>query len=91
MAIQLTIIILFSPQANYGRLDEGCVEKVKAVYESLNLLKSFMEYEEQSYQHVKMLIDKHKEILPTHIFHELNDEIYFRRTKYFYVRIVFAT
>ena len=84
-------MFLFLPQANYGRPDESCVEKVKEVYESLNLLKSFMEYEEQSYQRIKMLIDEHKEILPAHIFHELNDKIYFGRTKYFYVRIVFAT
>ena len=81
----------FLPQANYGRSDEGCVEKVKAVYESLNLLKLFMEYEEQCYQSIKMLINKHtSEILPACIFNELNDEIYVNRTKYFHVRVILS-
>ena len=85
------IVLLFPPQANYGRPDEGCVERVKAVYESLNLLKLFMKYEERIYQHIKMLINKHSEQLPTCFFHELNDKIYCRRTKYLYVRIIFTT
>ena len=39
--------LYFKPQANYGRSDEGCVEKVKVVYESVNLRQLYVEYEEQ--------------------------------------------
>ncbi|XP_065901609.1 farnesyl pyrophosphate synthase-like [Dysidea avara] len=65
-------------EANYGRSDEGCVEKVKEVYESLNLRHLYSEYEEQSYHTISKLIDEHSHILPAPIFLELRDRIYKR-------------
>ena len=62
-------------QTNYGRTDEGCVEKVKAVYESVNLRQLYAEYEEQSYQNIGKLIKTHgsklrgqEEAACTHVF-----------------------
>ena len=66
-------------QAKYGRSDEGCVEKVKEVYESLNLRHLYSEYEDQSYQTISKLIDEHNHILPVHVFLEMRDTIYTRK------------
>ena len=66
-------------QANYGRSDEGCVQKVKEVYESLKLRHLYSEYEEQSYQSISKLIDQHSHMLPASIFLELRDRIYKRK------------
>ena len=67
------------PQANYGKWDKGCVEKVKAVYESLNLRQLYAEYEEQSYQNIGKLINEHSDVLPAPVFLELRDKIYKRQ------------
>ena len=72
------VSILFFPQANYGKWDKGCVEKVKAVYESLNLRQLYAEYEEQSYQNIGKLINEHSDVLPAPVFLELRDKIYKR-------------
>ena len=72
----LTCNVVFLPQANYGRSDEGCVEKVKAVYESVNLRQLYAEYEEQSYQNIGRLINEHSDVLPATVFLELRDKIY---------------
>ena len=53
---------------NYDRSDEGCVEKVKEVYESLNLKQVYAEYEEQSYQNIGKLINEHSDVLPAPVF-----------------------
>ena len=68
----------FRHQANYGRSDEGCMEKVKAVYESVNLRQLYAEYEEQSYQNIGRLINEHSDVLPAPVFLELRDRIYKR-------------
>ena len=66
------------PQANYGKWDKGCTEKVKAVYESLNLRQLYAEYEEQSYQNSGKLINEYSDVLPAPVFLELRDRIYKR-------------
>ena len=66
------------PQANYGKSDKGSVEKVKAVYESLNLRQLYAEYEEQTYQNIGKLINEHSNVLPAPVFLELRDRIYKR-------------
>ena len=79
------VLVLLYPilllQANYGRSDEGCVEKVKEEYESLNLRHLYSEYEDQSYQTISKLIDEHSHILPTHVFLEMRYIIYTRKHK----------
>ena len=47
------------------------MEKVKAVYESLNLRQLYAEYEEQSYQNIGKLIDERSDVLPAPVFLEL--------------------
>ena len=78
VSISHNYVVISSPQANYGRSDEGCVEKVKKVYESLNLRQLYAEYEEQSYQNIGKLINKHSGVLPAPVFLELRDRIYNR-------------
>ena len=70
-------------QANYSQSGEGCVEKVKEVYESLNLRHLYSEYEEQSYRTIGKLIDEHSHVLPAPIFLELRDRIYKRKKMIF--------
>ena len=72
------VSFLFLPQANYGKSDKGCAEKVKAVYESLNLRQLYAEYEEQSYQNIGKLISEHSDVLPAPVFLDLRDRIYNR-------------
>ena len=82
VCLKLATLELYSisfPQANYGKSDKGCVEKVKAVYESLNLRQLYAEYEEQSYQNIEKLINEHSDVLPTPVFLELRDKIYKRQ------------
>ena len=73
-----TLLYFIFVQANYGRSDESCVEKVKEVYESLNLRHLYSEYKEQSYRTISKLIDEHSHVLPAHVFMELRDTIYMR-------------
>ena len=54
------------------------MEKVKAVYESVNLRQLYAEYEEQSYQNIGRLINEHSHVLPATVFLELRDKIYKR-------------
>ena len=54
------------------------MEKVKAVYESVNLRQLYAEYEEQSYQNIGRLINQHSDVLPATVFLELRDKIYKR-------------
>ena len=81
LGVYLSVFCLL--QANYGQSGEGCVEKVKEVYESLNLRHLYSEYEEQSYRTISKLIDEHSHVLPAPIFLELRDRIYKREKWYF--------
>ena len=54
------------------------MEKVKVVYEALNLRQLFAEYEEQSYQRIGKLINEHSDVLPAPVFLELRDRVYNR-------------
>ena len=54
------------------------MEKVKAVYELVNLRQLYAEYEEQSYQNIGRLINEHSDVLPAPVFLELRDKIYKR-------------
>jgi len=64
---------------NYGSHEPRKVELVKKLYRELRLEKIFQDYEENSYQTIKKLIDDYKE-LPTEVFTFLLGKIY-KRTK----------
>ena len=57
VCIQYIVVPSFFRPTSYERSDEGCVEKVKAVYESVNSRQLYAEYEEQSYQNIGRLIN----------------------------------
>ena len=55
------------------------MEKVKGVYESVNLKQLYAEYKEPSYQNIGRLINEHSDVLPATVFLELRDKIYKRK------------
>ena len=78
-------LLLASPQQcrvleeNYGQKDSEKVARVKALYEALDLQSAFFKYEEDSYNHLKSLIEQCSAPLPPSIFMELANKIYKRR------------
>uniref|UniRef100_A0A8C6HER5 Farnesyl pyrophosphate synthase n=1 Tax=Mus spicilegus TaxID=10103 RepID=A0A8C6HER5_MUSSI len=66
-------------EENYGQKDPEKVARVKALYEALDLQSAFFKYEEDSYNHLKSLIEQCSAPLPPSIFMELANKIYKRR------------
>ena len=64
-------------QDNYGRHDDACVQKVKALYNELDMTKIFQEYEEKSYQEIRSKMSS-AEGLPQNVFEFLLTKIYKR-------------
>ncbi|XP_031709230.1 farnesyl pyrophosphate synthase isoform X1 [Anarrhichthys ocellatus] len=65
-------------KACYGRHDETCVEKVKALYNTLKMPTLYHKYEEESYQRLQTLIACHAQNLPHSIFLNFAKKIYKR-------------
>ena len=65
-------------QANYGRNEEAYVERVKQIYEDLELKKLYSKYEEESYS---LLMKKIEGLqgLPADMFYEFAERIYKRK------------
>ena len=68
-----------SVQANYGKDEESCIKAVKKVYNELQLEDRFKAYEQESYDALKLAIQKQQE-LPPAVFALLLNKIY-KRTK----------
>ncbi|XP_077577844.1 farnesyl pyrophosphate synthase isoform X1 [Stigmatopora nigra] len=62
----------------YGRHDEGSVEKVKALYNALQMPSLYHKYEEESYQRLQKLIARHAQNLPHAVFLNFAKKIYKR-------------
>lgn len=69
-------------QNNYGRNDQTCVEEVKSVYNELDIVSKYLEFEEQQYQEICIDINdlNQRTDLPGSIFHNFLAKIY-RRNK----------
>lgn len=67
---------------NYALEDVKNVAKVREIYDQLNMRKVYQDYEEQSYQEIKSLIEKfeYPQQVPLDVFHWLLKKIY-RRSK----------
>ncbi len=68
-----------SPQANYGRKDTACAQRVKEVYRELDLQQVYRQYEEESYQRLMGVIEANAGSLPRGMFLEFADRIYQRK------------
>ncbi|XP_073408434.1 farnesyl pyrophosphate synthase-like isoform X6 [Dendrobates tinctorius] len=66
-------------QANYGQDDTEKVQRVKQLYEELDLLGVYMQYKEDSYQRLQTLISHHANGLSKEIFLGLARKIYKRQ------------
>ena len=64
-------------EQNYGQWDDEKVKNVKAVYNELELVKVFEDYEEQSYKHIQEALDK-VTLMPKDVFELLLNKIYKR-------------
>lgn len=62
----------------YGQHDEASVEKVKALYNSLQMPSLYQKYEEESYQRLQKLIASHAQNLPHSVFLNFAQKIYKR-------------
>jgi farnesyl diphosphate synthase len=62
---------------NYGQWDDAKVANVKALYNELNLVKVFEDYEERSYQSIQESLDK-VTLMPRDVFELLLKKIYKR-------------
>lgn len=66
------------PQASYGRHDDASVEKVKALYNTLQMPTLYHKYEDKSYQRLQKLIACHAQNLPHSVFLNFAEKIYKR-------------
>lgn len=66
-------------QANYAQKDMAKVQKVKDVYNELDLKSVFFAYEEESYARLEKLIAEKAGDLPTGIFTDFAKKIYKRK------------
>ncbi|XP_010346708.1 farnesyl pyrophosphate synthase isoform X1 [Saimiri boliviensis] len=64
---------------NYGQKDAEKVARVKALYEELDLPAVFLQYEEDSYNHIMGLIEQYAAPLPPAVFLGLARKIYKRK------------
>ncbi|KAM7420872.1 hypothetical protein PAMA_015196 [Pampus argenteus] len=65
-------------EACYGRHDDASVEKVKALYNTLQLPTLYHKYEDESYQRLQKLITCHAQNLPHSVFFNFAKKIYKR-------------
>ncbi|KAK7878854.1 hypothetical protein WMY93_030880 [Mugilogobius chulae] len=65
-------------EACYGRHDEASVEKVKTLYNTLQMPELYRKYEDESYQRLQKLIARHAENLPHAVFLNFAKKIYKR-------------
>ncbi|KAM9851873.1 farnesyl pyrophosphate synthase isoform 2-T2 [Aulostomus maculatus] len=65
-------------EACYGRHDDASVEKVKALYHTLQMPALYHKYEDQSYQRLQKLIACHAQNLPHSVFLNFAKKIYKR-------------
>lgn len=73
----------FCLQNNYGCDDPTKIEKVKDLYEQLDLQTVYSDYEENSFKLLMNLIDKNCDILPKEVFTSFAYKIY-KRQKWCY-------
>ncbi|XP_028281566.1 farnesyl pyrophosphate synthase isoform X1 [Parambassis ranga] len=66
-------------EACYGRNDEASVEKVKALYNTLQIPTLYHNYEDESYQRLQKLIATHAQNLPHAVFLNFAKKIYKRK------------
>ncbi|XP_068108696.1 farnesyl pyrophosphate synthase isoform X2 [Hyperolius riggenbachi] len=66
-------------EENYGQDEVEKVQRVKQLYEELDLQSVFRQYEEESYQRLQTLISQHANGLPKEIFSGLARKIYKRQ------------
>ncbi|XP_053559221.1 farnesyl pyrophosphate synthase isoform X2 [Bombina bombina] len=66
-------------EENYGQDDEEKVQRVKQLYEQLDLPAAYREYEESSYQRLQQLVSQHANGLSKEIFLGLARKIYKRQ------------
>lgn len=76
--VTFSIPPVFVPQACYGRHDDASVEKVKALYNTLQMPTLFQQYEEESYSRLQKLIASHAQNLPHVVFLNFAKKIYKR-------------
>ena len=67
-------------QENYGKPEAERVQKVKKLYNDLDLQQAFMDFEESSYSEILSLIDSYHGKLPKDLFIAFTNKIY-KRTK----------
>ncbi|XP_041799166.1 farnesyl pyrophosphate synthase isoform X2 [Chelmon rostratus] len=65
-------------EACYGRHDDASVEKVKALYNTLQMPALYHKYEDESYQRLQKLIASHAQNLPHSVFLNFAEKIYKR-------------
>lgn len=65
-------------EACYGQQDDARVEKVKALYSTLQMPKLYHKYEDESYQRLQKLIECHAQNLPHSVFLNFAKKIYKR-------------
>ncbi|XP_061676687.1 farnesyl pyrophosphate synthase isoform X2 [Syngnathoides biaculeatus] len=65
-------------EACYGRHDDASVEKVKALYDALQMPSLYRKYEDESYQRLQKLIACHAQNLPHDVFLNFAKKIYKR-------------
>ncbi|XP_019734229.1 farnesyl pyrophosphate synthase isoform X1 [Hippocampus comes] len=66
-------------EACYGRHDDASVEKVKALYDILEMPSLYRKYEDESYQRLQKLIACHAQNLPHAVFLNFAKKIYKRK------------
>ena len=66
-------------QAHYGKWEASSVQKVKAVFNELNLQQVYRDYEETSYAAITSLIDDLQLDLNKDVFRTLVNKIYKRQ------------
>lgn len=66
------------PQACYGRHDDESVQRVKALYDTLQMPTLYRAYEDESYQRLQKLIGAHAQNLPHSVFLNFANKIYKR-------------
>lgn len=75
--VKLTGFLSFF-QACYGRSDAESVERVKALYDTLEMPIRYHQHEEESYRRLKKLIQLHATNLPHAVFLNFAKKIYKR-------------
>ncbi|XP_065901608.1 farnesyl pyrophosphate synthase-like [Dysidea avara] len=65
-------------EVNYARNDASCVEKVKELYEVMNIKQLYFDYEDNSYQKLSKLVDQCGQWLPPDLFLEYMEKLYKR-------------